>query len=116
MKKIYQEKNSYFSHNGKKYDLNIIFKIVHNKPTKEIDLNKLVWILDYVTLDPKRVKNANLVYPIIVLKEKNKYIIVDGIHRFKKWYDQWNNQFDELYLPILAKQITQKELKKALVK
>lgn len=110
MKKIYQEKDSYFSHNGKKYDLNAIFKIVHNKPNKKIDLNKLDWILDYVKLDPKRVEKASLIYPIIFVKEKDKYIIVDGIHRFKKWLNKFHN------IPILAKQITQKELKKALVK
>lgn len=104
---LYQEKNSFILHHNKKYDLNKIFKIVHKKQIKKIKLDKLKWILNYSKLDPKRVENANLVYPIIIVKEKGKYFILDGIHRFKKWFEK----FDELNLPILAKEISQKELK-----
>ncbi len=107
--KIYQEHKSLFSHNNKNYDLNKIFKIVHNKPIKQFPINKLKWILKYSYLKQNRINKSDINYPIIITKEKNKFFVVDGIHRLSKLAEN-NIQF------VNVKFLTNKELNSTLIR
>lgn len=103
---IYQEYKSIVTHNSKNYDLNKIFRIVNNKSTKLFLISKLKWILKYTDSNKTRISKSNIKYPIIIVKENNKYFVIDGIHRLQKAI----NQNEKL---ILVKRITQKELNSA---
>lgn len=83
--KPYQEFESYYSSNGVKYDLNIIWKAVYKDPIKEIEVSKLKWILKYSdTKDKQRVKNADLSTPLLVIEQNRRPVVVDGAHRLAK--------------------------------
>lgn len=77
---IYQEYKSYFSHNGKQFDLNPIFKLSKSLPVKEISLSELEHCISN-KLDTKRVSNADISIPILVSKLDGEYVIIDGAHR-----------------------------------
>lgn len=49
---------------------------------KNMDIKDLDWVLDETTVDPKRVGEADLSYPVIVMKTKDfGYVVMDGVHR-----------------------------------
>lgn len=85
MNKPYQEEDSFFTSNGIKYDLNIIFKAVHAAPSGKIEINKLKWIFRYAEpLNLDRVEASDITIPILVTPERGRLIVVDGIHRLYK--------------------------------
>ena len=95
----YQESDSYFYSNGKKYNLNPIFKIYDSLKPIKLNTSELNWILNYVNdIDYNRVSNADVSYPIIVTYENGKYVIVDGLHRFIKQQD--NDEIVCKFIPI----------------
>lgn len=83
--KLYQEQGSLFESNSNVYNLNYIFKAVENEPVEYIDISELTWVLKHIDgVDPERVKNADLTVPILVVKYRNKELVVDGLHRLIK--------------------------------
>jgi hypothetical protein len=121
--KIYREEHGTFRHNKKHYDINKIFKIVHDKPIKRFYIKDLKWILNHTKVDKNRVEKASLHHPIIVTKENNRYIVVDGVHRLSKLINIWKNRtvtakklspFNTMQ--INAKYLTKKELDSTLIK
>lgn len=102
MKKNYKE-SGYFQHNGNKYDINKIFKIVSKKPSRKYHTSDLKWILKHTRTYKNRVIKADLNVPIIVTKFQGKLLVVDGVHRLTKAIDE-NNKL------ILGKYITKQEL------
>lgn len=102
----YQEANSIFASNGKHYDLNVLFKLVENKPIKTVLIDHLVWQLDR-KLDPARIDRVDLSYPILITEDPDGFIlIVDGEHRTHKAIESGLRD-------IQAKQITPEELEQA---
>jgi len=69
-------------------ELKKLYQQVHDKPTVDVSISKLSKILFssygyWLDNDIKRIRRANLKYPIIL---NDKYLIVDGWHRFIKAY------------------------------
>ena len=72
--KLYQEEDdSTFTHYGKEYSLNVLFKETVNNPISTIEFDKVKWILNGTHLDPERVKRADVIVPILVfiIQKKN---------------------------------------------
>jgi len=70
---------------GEKIRVTIKDIMNHLEDDVEIDPNEIKNLLIDVERDPIRVENADLSYPIIVLKRGNEFIsILDGHHRLVK--------------------------------
>lgn len=82
---LYQEKRSTITHDGKKYDLNTLFKLTEDSPVVDVDVDDLLWVLEHDTPDNDRVKKADVTKPILVHKMKDdKLVPIDGLHRLEK--------------------------------
>ena len=120
---VYQEsEDGSFTHNGKKYSLNKVFKIIHNKSIESVEISELAWILKYCydivdgqkichscRKGPKgwheeRIKNANLNIPIIITRSEEGLVVLDGLHRLER-------AIQDKVLELPAKYITETELK-----
>ena len=80
----YHEKNSTFSHDGNEYDLNGIFDFIETTPTIKLPISDLDWVLKYTKIYKKRIDKVILKHPIIVTKWKNKWVVIDGVHRLTR--------------------------------
>lgn len=80
----YQEEESYIQHEGKRYPLNPLFQKTHNQKTIQIPVSDLKWQLDHGTPDRERVKKANINTPLLILRWKNRWVVIDGFHRLAK--------------------------------
>lgn len=88
-KETYQEGISTFTHDGKGYDLNGIFKLIANRTTIDVKLKDLEWNLKHAKVSESRVRNANPEYPIIIVTDDRfnrptGYVVIDGTHRLVK--------------------------------
>lgn len=106
------------THHNQKYDLGKIFELVKNKKISFIDVSELQWILNFTQKNGKcnscrkglerwhreRMNDADLTFPIVVLKEK-RCVTLDGIHRLEK-------ALEEGYKRLPFKEITKEELEK----
>jgi len=87
LKEIYQEEfDSIVVHNGVEYRANSLLELAEDLPIEDFNVDELKWILPYFyeTIkydDLVRIQNADLAAPILVTKEHNEYIVLDGIHR-----------------------------------
>jgi len=77
----YTEFQSYFHHQGFQYDLNPIFKVAEKLPIQQLPLTAVNWVLEHDTPDPKRMEQADISIPLIVLQEAERYVLVDGLNR-----------------------------------
>lgn len=84
MGRLYQEEGSTFSHQGKEYDLNTLFRLTQDRKPVKLELSKLTWILEYGEPDEDRVKAADTSVPILVVHSGNTYYEIDGFHRLTK--------------------------------
>lgn len=86
MNRIYQEEDSSsFTHNGKEYKLNPILKKAHTLPVQELKTEELEWLInDTVVEDEERVLKADYNFPILITRYGNKWVTIDGYHRFLK--------------------------------
>ncbi|MBL8015367.1 MAG: hypothetical protein JNK26_04230 [Candidatus Doudnabacteria bacterium] len=103
MQTIYQEsENGRFTHKGKKYNLNEVFKLTHIKPINKLKVSDLEWILEFSYEEKdgvlvcrscrkgpagwheQRVNDADLNTPIIAIFEDQHWIVLDGVHRLQK--------------------------------
>ncbi len=107
---IYQEnKDSTATHNKKLYNLNILFKLAHDRTPIQILIDELVWVLPYTTTFKKRVDDADLTKPILVFKDpKYGLTVIDGAHRLTKAHGLGNKY-------MLAIMLTDKHMQKALI-
>lgn len=84
LSELYQEeKGSSFTHDGKKYDLNKIFKLMDHQKVGKVDVKDLEWEVED-KLDPSdddRVNHVSIEVPILYTKWKDKIVTVDGYHR-----------------------------------
>lgn len=86
MTKLYQEDaDSSFTHDGKTYLLNPILAKANKLPAVSLDLKELEWLVDdSVEEDNDRIEKADYQFPILVTRYKNKWVTIDGWHRFLK--------------------------------
>lgn len=78
----YHERNdSTFSHDGKEYRLNIVFKLTDNEPIKMYPVDKMKWILKY---KEEARPHIDISKPILVTKWHGLLVVLDGWHRLKK--------------------------------
>lgn len=76
-------------HNGYIYNLDIIFRETEKTPVTVLDIDKLSWIVESKLngKDPdfiERMNKADTDVPIIVIRWKDKWVIIDGYHRLCK--------------------------------
>lgn len=96
----YTESGS-FSHNGKKYSLDLILKKARSTQDEVLNLDDFKWQLEFGSYNSdqkycascnsaiahrERLKNVDTNIPIIVTTYKGNLMIVDGFHRFEKLY------------------------------
>lgn len=83
---LYQEGNcSTIEHNGHLYSVDKLLRAAENVDIEEFEIDDLKWILKHVDkLDPKRVEQKRIKYPILITKTDNRLIVLDGIHRLVK--------------------------------
>ena len=87
--KIYQEgENDTFVSGGVTYPINKYLKIGATKPTVQIPVSELKWVLQYDKADPARVEKADITAPLLVTKWQGKLVAVDGLHRLTKAVQQ----------------------------
>jgi len=90
IQELYQEEpGGTITHYDQEYDLNSLFKLTNDLPIINFKIDDLKWILYYFYKDVKhsdlsRIRNADLSAPILIIKDDNKFIILDGIHRLCK--------------------------------
>lgn len=109
---LYQEENSYFTHDGNKYDINQVFNIIQDMEiqSKNVNIDKLDWVISHTDIDKNRVSKADINVPIIITKMKDgKLVILDGIHRLVKSKNDNKKS-------ILSIEIPEEELEKCKIK
>lgn len=84
--RIYQEgSGSTVTHDGKEYQLDVLFQLTHGREIEVINIDELLWVLTHIDLDPDRVKRASLLYPILVYNDPTYgWTVLDGAHRLLK--------------------------------
>lgn len=78
-----EEPGGSVSHDGSKYDLNMLFKATAKQPLAYLKIADLEWILEEGD-DEERTEAADLKSPILVTEWKNKWVVLDGFHRLQK--------------------------------
>lgn len=83
--KYYRENpGSSFTHDDEEYDLNKLLKLTQDKKGYNFPIKELKWILKHTKVEKNRVERADLSYPILIGKMKNKWVVYDGVHRLTK--------------------------------
>jgi hypothetical protein len=73
------------THNGKEYQLDVLFKLAHDRPPVDVPIDKLKWVLPYADIDFDRLMKADVSVPVLVYNDR-KYglTVIDGAHRLSK--------------------------------
>lgn len=74
-----------FTHAGLEYDLTKIRELTKNSTTILVNINDLLWVLDYDKPNESRVLKAKLRYPLLCAKFEGKCCVVDGLHRLERY-------------------------------
>lgn len=72
------------THQCHDYNVDDLLDVVATHRLVQIPLSKVEWILEETQVEPERVESADIDYPIIVLHQRNQYIVLDGAHRLTK--------------------------------
>jgi hypothetical protein len=97
-KKVYQEEGSTFTHHGREYDLNKIFRLIGDLTPVKVSMKSLSWNL-MKDLDRNRVNAADTSIPLIVSLEDGIYYVLDGNHRLVKLHEQHQNYVNVILVP-----------------
>lgn len=118
---LYQEEsNSTVTHDGDDYSVNKLLKLTKDLPITTIDVDTLKWNLEsdknsqgeemfQSGSDKKRIADADLTAPIMVVKWNKKLVVLDGIHRLSK-------AVKTKQASIVARMVTDEILDKCLIK
>lgn len=78
---------STFTHNSDTYKVIDLLQFVKNKPVYNQEIEYIKWILNETEIESDRPRQPNLNDPIVVLdtcvKNKRRYIVIDGLHRLQ---------------------------------
>lgn len=78
---------SVFEQDGVKYSVDKMLAVVKDWPPSYYSISAFDWFAtptELSKLDPHRVQNASLDYPVIVAPYKGRFVVVDGMHRLAK--------------------------------
>ncbi len=82
---VYKEgPTSTATHLGKTYLVDDLIKRSLSSPIIKFPVKDLTWVFQYDTPRPDRVAKADLSHPILVTKDGNRWVAIDGLHRLKK--------------------------------
>jgi len=85
LQEIYDEpEDSNFTHEGYNYDLNGLLSATLGMPIIQFSVSKLIWIFKWDPMTKKdnpRIKAADESAPILITKDKDQWVVLDGIHR-----------------------------------
>lgn len=99
-----------FTHDGKQYDLNTVFKWVDREIVTKVAVSELTWALPRTIIDEERLEKVDLTIPILVTMDvKRRIAVIDGAQRLIK-------AVNEGVLSLPAKWVSKTVLKKALIK
>ena len=102
---IYQEEpTSTVTHDGGKYSLNKLFKMVDADPVAYFNVSDLDWVLK-----ESRVSDADLNAPMLITVWNHKYVVLDGEHRLRK-------AIKEKVLQVPGRFVSPDQLEKAKIK
>lgn len=76
--------NSTVTHNDQTLLVDDLLSICKNKTISVLPIESVSWILDYTTVHMDRVIKANTKYPLIILNDNDRMILLDGAHRLTK--------------------------------
>lgn len=76
-----EEPGGSFTHDGKKYDLNKLFKLAEHEPLAYFYVDDLAWIVTDEDCADGRVEGADVNVPILVTMWEDKWVVLDGLHR-----------------------------------
>ena len=74
-----------FTHDNKVYDLTKVRVLLRQRKGFILKIDELLWVLKYDKPDENRVLHAKHRYPLIVAKYKDKWTVVDGLHRLERY-------------------------------
>lgn len=115
---IYAEPDdSTFTDNGFEYDLNGLLSATLGMPTQQFSVSALKWIFkwDNPSHDLSRVNAADLNTPILVAREGNQLVTLDGLHRVAKAAAEHRPSITGILVPdeILSRYRINKPIKEA---
>jgi hypothetical protein len=98
----YEEEGS-FTHDGKRYSLQEAFQSARVKPTKQVPVDDLKWVLAYDRPDPARLAAADLTTPVLVAPDRQgRPTVIDGLHRLTKAVQEGQKTIPAKILPLEA--------------
>lgn len=118
---LYQEEqNSTVTHDGDDYSVNKLLQHTETLPITDIDVDQLKWNLESDKDsqgremfqngdDKRRIADADLTAPVLVVRWNKKLVVLDGVHRLSK-------AVKTKKATILARMVTDDILDKCLIK
>ena len=82
------KKTSWTFEDGTKYTISQVLQMSKDIEVQLVPISEIIKIRTVTELDPIRVKNADLSYPILVIKNLKEIYILDGNHRLQKSINQ----------------------------
>jgi hypothetical protein len=87
-KESYTEEGT-FQHDGHEYDMGEIFKLAEKAPVTHVKVDDLKWVMAHAKPQTQeRVLAADLSAPLVIMKWRDKWLVVDGLHRLYKAVDE----------------------------
>lgn len=74
-----------FTHNGIDYNLPRLKMLARRLPIINVPIVELLWILNYDRPREKRIVEAKLRYPLLIVDFHGQKCVIDGIHRLEKY-------------------------------
>jgi hypothetical protein len=74
-----------FSHQHGVYDLSLIYRLMRQKKVFLLPIKDLLWVLAYDKPSEERIRLAKHRYPLLVVKDSGRWVVVDGLHRLEKY-------------------------------
>ena len=82
------KKTSWTFEDGTKYTISHVLQMFKHHNVQLVPISEIIKIRTVTQLNPERVKNADLSYPILVVKNQKELYILDGNHRLQKSINQ----------------------------
>ena len=73
---------------GETVEISEVLKLTSCMPVLELPIEDVVKIRTIFLLDPERVNNADVSYPILIVNSPERRYILDGNHRLQKSINQ----------------------------
>jgi len=74
-----------FSHQHGVYDLSLIYRLMRKEKVFLLPIKDILWVLSYDKPSEERIRMAKHRYPLLVVKDGGRWVVVDGLHRLEKY-------------------------------